>query len=486
MDPYAPLVAYMADHWSRSSTWQDTVARGVGLMWDFFRAHDVDDVDLIDERPGLKRMFRAFALNLVTGTIDLETAYDPLGLYWPSMPRARALTLLRSIEDFLRWYQVEWLDRPEMRRASAFGQALPRDALTFTDVLVWSRLRQVSALAHLKSPQKVRREGRYDVGREPKGMSVKPAKFFPPDRVEALVIEGHKRPIGRDMQPTNVRDQMIALLCAFGGLRRSEALHLWVNDVTLDPARPGCALVVLHHPSEAKFTYVDGGGSELTVTRKEYLAREFGLEPRHLVMRGRYHAGWKGMEMDADARAVVHWLDEDAGRVFWFLYGVYVQDRRRIMNLRKESLAREPACGDHPFLFVSQGSSRQKGRKKSTGDPYSTQAYERNHRAAVKRLGLPYGKRHGTTTHGLRHAYGQALMRLGLAAPVIQKSLRHRHALSQVVYVAPDDAEVARALKAATKKMRGEGQTSFDLPGSETSLALYALSRHITSGGPRG
>ena len=367
--------------------------------------------------------------------------------------------------------------------------AVPIDGITFSEMLVWSRIRQVSMLTHISTPKVVARKSSVDLGPSPGGTSVEPVKFFPRDYARRLLEVGHRRPgHGGENNAFNIRDQMIALLDGWGGLRRSEAFHLWVSDVTQDPdIEPdpdgiGSALVVLHHPSEGRVTYKDAFGCEVTLTREEYLNRECRLRPRHLVTRGRYHAGWKGMDLDRNLRTVVHWLDDYAGRIFYRLYLAYLNEvRRPALALRKEATGRS-----HPFLFVSEGSSRHDGSRSMIGDPYSMQAYERNHRAAVRRLkSLKYGKEFGTTTHGLRHMYGQTLMDLKVPAQVIKKCLHHRDYLSQTVYTAPTYDKVNATLSAAWENIQSGSTTPINPAGSESSMALHQLKEHITSGGPR-
>ena len=76
-----------------------------------------------------------------------------------------------------------------------------------------------------------------------------------------------------------------ALLDGWGGLRRSEGLHLWLNDVVPDPERAGHALVVLNHPAEAKVQDTLSARRSM-IARKNLLARDYGLEPRNEVTRG--------------------------------------------------------------------------------------------------------------------------------------------------------------------------------------------------------
>lgn len=487
IEAYGPLVRYFREKQSKSGTWQNTVVRGVGLFWDFLQAKSRSGTVAIDSARWRKALFEDFALKLLHGTI--ENAEDQLGLFWPKTSRSQCVRLLHAIEDFAIWCRAERKELGMIDGDDLAPPAVPIDGLTFSEMMVWSRVRQVSMLAHISTPKVVARKSSVDLGANPGGPSVEPVKFFPREYALPLLEAGHRRPgRERDDGSFNMRDQMIALLDGWGGLRRSEAFHLWVSDVTQDPdivPDPdgiGSALIVLHHPSEGRVTYKDAFGCEVTSTREEYLNRECLLRPRHLVTRGRYHAGWKGMDLDKNLRTVVHWIDDYAGRIFYRLYLAYLNEvRRPAVALRKEATGRS-----HPFLFVSEGSSRHDGSRSMIGDPYSMQAYERNHRAAVKRLNLTYGKDFGTTTHGLRHMYGQTLMDLKVPAQVIKKCLHHRDYLSQTVYTAPTYDKVNATLSAAWKNIQSGEAVPIDLSGSETSMALHRLKEHITSGGPRG
>lgn len=479
IEPLGSLVEYMKAYPTRSRTWQDNVARGVGLLWDFCRSRSSTfAIEEAGGRAAQRRVYREFALALLTGT--MRDGYDESGLFWPPVPRDRVQVLLRAVEDFAAWCHSE---RDGADRISALA-AEPRGALDFTDLLVFGRMRQVSMLAHIQQPRQVRRGSIVDLGRSASGPSVEPVKFFPPEHVERLLWEGHVRP-GRRHETNpflryNVRDQMIALLDGWGGLRRSEGFHLWVSDVVEDPTKPGHALVVLNHPDQAAVQYFDPlTKREVTGTRGAALEALYRLRPRNEVKRGRYHAGWKGMDLDRNAQATVVWLDQNASALFWVLYLGYIRFvRRPIMEMRAARGGR-----DHPFLFVSEGEAGHGDGPAKPGDPYSIQAYERNHEAAVRRIGLDYGKDYGTTTHGLRHGYGQTLVRLGVPAQVIKKGLHHRHYLSQAPYVAPDRSQINATLSGAWEQLKS-GRSSHVAPlGGETSRTLYRLSEFITSGG---
>jgi hypothetical protein len=144
---------------------------------------------------------------------------------------------------------------------------------------------------------------------------------------------------------------MMALLDGWGGLRRSEGLHLWERDVAEDPGQPGHALVVLNHPAEASVQWRDRfSDQDRATTRRDMLALFYGIKPRNVVKRGFYHVGWKGMALNDNYQACIYWIDANASALFYVLYHGYrrfvrpaIMDRRRRMG-----------GADHPFLFVSR------------------------------------------------------------------------------------------------------------------------------------
>ena len=468
---YTPLVEYMCAHRYRSATWQNDVARAVGLFWDFCQlcGHEIMEAAKAGGTQNPHRaLLRSFAATLSNGS-DVERN----GLIWARTGRERIVTLISAIETFAEWRKDENRDAEIKLRPGR-----PEDGMSVTDLLIWARLRNVSMLKHIDRPHQIRRESVVDLGPRPRGSGKEAYKFFPPAHLDRLLWEGYRRPGGeRESNPFlrfNIRDQMIALLDGWGGLRRSEGLHLWIQDIVEEPKKPQHALVVLNHPAEAAIEIPDklkGGTTRLT--RQEALRRVYGLRPRHLVTRGRYHVGWKSLDLNKDHQAFVYWLDERAGALFWVLYLGYMRYvRRPIMEER-----RRRGGYDHPFLFVSEGEAR-KDTDAMIGDPYSPQAYERNHEAAVRRIGLKHTKDEGTTTHGLRHGYGQALSGLGVPPQIIRKGLHHRQFLSQVPYTIPTNERVNEILNAVA---RGEPIPAPPL-GHESSRALRDLHDFITGG----
>ncbi len=442
--------------------------RGVGLFWDYSMATAAGRMPLpaVGRKGFLEAFFQEFARALREGTID--EGRDPTGLYWPGATQPVATNLVRRVERFARWCHSK--SPPDQHHDDP--TRAPDDGLSFTDILVWSRLRKLDLLSYIQvEPRKVRHESVVDRERDSRGHGVEAVKAFPRRHVERLFWEGHRRPRasgGGDVYGLhNIRDQMMALLDGWGGLRRSEGLHLWVNDVVEHPDKPGHAMVVLHHPADGMVEYRDPISSRLTTgTRAQVLTSVFGLPPRNMVKRGRYHVGWKGMDLDKQYTAIVYWLDDRVAALFWALYLAYLHHVRTPIMARRKALRGK----NHPFLFVSEGRDRNGGTSRP-GDPYSMQAYERNHKAAVLRIGLPYGKEHGTTTHGLRHMYGRTLTDLKVSPEIIRKAMRHVSPLSQLVYTAPDNAATDASLREAWDRL-STGQLGLPTPARPGDGAL--------------
>jgi hypothetical protein len=469
---FLPLISYHRAFPYRSSSWQDTTARALGLFWDFCLQTKEQGFSAAD-------VLRQFALKLRAGTFFTDGS-DPTGLYWPSTSQARCQDLIKSIERFADWCIGEGNATASTIAADCVPlvSGTPEQA---TKLLMWSRLAKISMLQHIKVAPKTFRRSLVSFDRPATGRDPEPAKFFPPQHVERLLWIGHARP-GHAAHPNdfwrhNVRDIMIALLDGWGGLRRSEGLHLWMEDVVDDPIDPGHALVVLNHPAESEVELFDRqAGTWRANSRKEFLRQRYGLLPRNEVKRGWYHVGWKGMALDRRCQARVFWTDPNAGALFLTLFLGYIR------YVRREIMRRRSAMGgaDHPFLFVSEEINAATGL---VGEPYSEKAYERHHEAAVRRIGLPYAKDAGTTTHGLRHLYGRTLSDLKVPAQAIRMGLHHQSFMSQVVYTAPDHASVNEALRAAQHQIK-LGHRPIAPLSDDTAAALLRLKQHLADGGP--
>jgi integrase len=394
---------------------------------------------------------------------------------WPPTPIARSRRIIACIEQFARWYYTE--HDKEFSLVSEPIALVPRTAEGLTRLLMWARLRQISMMQHLERAPTVYRRSTVNFGRPSgAGKEQQRIKHFPPEYAEDLLWKGHLRP-DRETEPNifyryNTRDMMIALLDGWGGLRRSEGLHLWWSDIREDDSRPGHALVVLSHPEEGLSEYEDPfSGAIIKTRRKTTLHRLYGLRPRNVVKRGFYHVGWKGMALNTEHQSCVFWIDQQAAALFLVLYRGYMQFVRPTIMAKRRAMG----GGDHPFLFVSESINKNTGLP---GEPYSEKAYERNHEAAVGRIGLRHEKGQGTTTQGLRHLYGQTMFDLKVPPQVIRKGLHHTNILSHLIYTEPLPEKVNAVLRDAQKKIVG-GHHSGIAPLTENTTAALKRIRNI-------
>ena len=141
---------------------------------------------------------------------------------------------------------------------------------------------------------------------------------------------------------------------------------------------------------------------------------------------------------------MVHWFPSFWGEAFLQLFRVYItQDRSR-------------HC-PHPYLFVSK-------KETVAGDPYTVDSFRQAHAKAVRKIGLDPSKSLGTTPHGHRHAFGQALVNAGVDRMVVQQALHHKSIDSQTPYTMPTADQVAMALKDAEIRLRGAGDLAAGSP----------------------
>jgi hypothetical protein len=171
----------------------------------------------------------------------------------------------------------------------------------------------------------------------------------------------------------------------------------------------------------------------------------FGLPPRTHGS-GSYRIGWKrSATAGKDHSAVLFWTDPTASMLFLELFRYYVARRARVMK-RREGLGLSP----HPFLFVSEQEARNLADGyKSIGAPASIESYEDRLERAVRRVGLPYAKEFGTTSHGARHLYAYTIRKLGIGRKILQNALRQRHPGSSDRYGIPSASEISDELNKA-------------------------------------
>lgn len=424
--PLIPLVDYMLTSLhSRSHAWRSKLAQAVSLLIQYLSANEGCFATPHDA-------FEAFVGRLVNGTVD-EDGYDRSGLYWDTKDPGLANQLIQYLNDFSDWMGVKygtvqinaWRQATELEQLRAWGR--------------WSRKKDRAFLAHAMSRNKA--SASIKLARSV-NMAItpvfdrEPVKNFPENRIGDLLWKGFivpgKQHSPRPEERLNLRDILIVLLMRYGGLRVSETLHLYVQDVVPDPFQPQRAYVRVYHPSlgKAPVDWLDSKRRPIDCNRGTYLRGKYGLLPRNARKGGAYYIGWKNLALDSERMfADVHWFPSAAGEVFQKLWVFYMMQRSRL------------DC-DHPFAFVTEA-----------GTPYGYDAFKTQFKAAVERIGLNHAKHLGTSPHGLRHAYGRDLANARVDPLIRKKALHHKSIASQIVYTELDRQKISQLLTEASTLM---------------------------------
>ena len=422
-EPFEALLDFFRERCMSLST-ERSYAQAVGrfVEWLSVRA---DEFAQPDQR-GL--LYTAFAHDLRFGTY--RDGVDQLGLNWPPTSAGNLRRLSHCLLEF-----SDWLCK---RRGAVPLNPVHRQA-SYADQLVfwrrWNERKAGSLLAHTKSR---RHAAEAVVGRRQRlpgrrTVHLTTAIAFPAEHVAALLWQGFALPgqagEARPWLKYNLRDILITLLCLYGGCRESEPMHLWVDDVFVDPDNPDVALVLVHEPEIGAVDYTDPlTGARRKTTRADFLQRHCGGRLPLTQETGRRHAGWKGALLTHRERNAfrVFWIDREAGRLFLELWRVYLRHVR-------------PVALRTPWAFLTKDAQ-----------PLGAEAFSDAFNAAVRRIGLAPAKWAGTTTHGLRHRYGQWLNDLGLGDKEGQVAMHHRNARSQEVYRQLTPEQVAAAIGTAS------------------------------------
>jgi len=429
-EPVWPLLNYFQSRNLNLST-EATYAHAAGLLIDFI-AVKTDAFADISER---SQLLNAFAHDLLYGTIRDDD--DPSGLWWHARSSRRArrlMVLVCQMSDWLHDRYATTAINPVARKASVAEQ-----------IAFWRRWNMTKASSLLKHTKSRHKEAKVPIkvreiafpGKVSTVSDAPPA--FPEEHVERLLFEGfvlaggHKKFVA--WKRWNIRDILITLLLHYGGLRVSEPMHLWVDDIFIDSNNPGNARVLVHHPHDGIYEHADPISGQMKCSnRADYLRITYGRVPL-TQMTGRRHAGWKNSLLTHRKRNAfeVFWFPLSMGELFLQLYRIYIQHVR-------------PISLNHPYLFVTQD-----------GQPMTTASFTKNHERAITRIGLLPSKDLGTSTHGHRHAYGQRAKKGELGVKEIQLAMHHVSPLSQDVYTQPNSTDVWSAIQQALPKLGAAG-----------------------------
>jgi integrase len=394
---------------------QRAKARSVGYFIDFIVACGAA-YQPVSERD---KLFPHFADALRYGTVS--AGFDETDLWWLPKRVALAQRIVREVTDFTDWLAETAQGKP---LNPARGATLAEE-MTFWRA--WARRTEKSLLKHLKRSSRAQKHAslaRIGIvrGKPPKSTEV--VKAFPEEAFWPLITEGFAR--SSDLRWTTLRDICIALLLHGGGLRLSEALHLWVIDVFDDPEDPSGSIVRVFHPSQGQIDTINPvSGRAIRMNREAYLAMRYGIRPLHQQPKNRA-VGWKEPALDNSEESYlqVYWRNPIYAKVFRDCYCKYIECR--------------PLVRSHPYAFIVSSEELR---------PMTIKAYEKVHATAVRRIGLIPAKNLGTTPHGHRHATGKYLSKAGFSRKVVMKIMHHASESSQDVYTQQSILEVQNALR---------------------------------------
>ena len=413
--PVRPLIDYCLSM-RRSLSWQEKLLRAAKLFLEYLEANAIQGEEEW-------RLFCNFSNALRMGTIDPETRQDPSGLYWEGIDVRAANFMIAQLSDFFDWLGRE--DNPRGARFNPHYEGTRYDQRI--DLQAYQYRRSKAFLGHAWSTKPRGSQARLIRGeRVPKVFPKRPP-MFPEERFEELLFKGFKVAGKYDY-----RGMLISLLLFGGGLRVSEPFHLYMADVQPHWDDSSIAFVAVHHPSLGYAPNHWRNRAGQRGSRREYLASEFGLVPRHLV-RGKLNAGWKHPALDDHWYMHVHWFPEAYGQ--WFMQ-IWVRYLEQVASLPR----------NHPYAWINID--------REQGGIYTISQYQKALQGAVERIGLVFGKTYGTTAHGPRHAYAQRARHGGIDPVIIQRIMHHCSPESQRVYTQPEAAEAVAAIRQAAQMLR--------------------------------
>jgi site-specific recombinase XerD len=412
---------YIYAHQRKSSAWQDAATFAIQMLVEYMDVHQKYFNTPLE-------LFVAFSNALYTGTI--ENRDDPSGLWWRPRQWEDANRLIGSITHFTDWLAKRTDDKNlqlnPWRQATKHEQRL--------DWAAYCHRKENAFLSHLWQHETRPRLTRAIRGVFLPNDNQAVPKAFPENAFEKLMESGFRRRARDSRGSQNLRNQAIVYLLHFGGLRLSEALSLWSEDVTVEG---GEVVVRIYHP---EYGLAPDGSNRAT-----YLQIKYGLRPRNTSVKSidPLHLGWKNP------------LITDAGRnafeVFFYPYetGLKFAQLWRDYHLLQRV---KPRQGDtHPYAFTT-----------SSGQPYSHRMFRKAHALAVKSIGLESEKLLGTTPHGHRHAYGQRLARDGGDPITIKNAMHHASIESSQIYTQPSAWQTREGLREVEVRLRSK-----EVPGEE-------------------
>lgn len=413
---------YLVSEQIKSSSWKERSTFAVKLLIQYINANEGRFEDTRD-------LLSAFAKAVEFGTINSDSLVDPSGLYWIPRKPADFNTLMVHLNEYTDWLA----GRPEYdtKRANPFRKANSEE-----ERMNWCAYYNKNDrifLSHLSDPEAAANQNEkvrcVRTSRAPKSGG-RITKRFPESEINDLLINGWVRrcgdPDATEHDLIDYKGRAVTLLMHYGGIRKSEAFQLYLQDIIIDRKR-GEAVVRIYHPS------LGASPDKQYNTRREFLARRFRLIPRTDYPKSRVlHAGWKAPLLNNDAKSYfqVYFAPATMAKMFLDTFESYLKYQR----------VDAPLGSEHPYAFTN-----------NSGKPETLKNFSRQHKNAVNRIGLVHEKFLGTTEHGHRHAYGFRLREYGFSQIEIQKAMHHKDPDSCLVYIEQTDEELRARLDQVEK-----------------------------------
>lgn len=365
-----------------------------------------------------------------------------LGLWWEGSSVKnikRKLRVFSKYEEFC----AEYLSTDSLRSTEILCQST-------IEYNVYRKRQDYSLLKHLKgvNTDSKKQSVIFSHGQEPETrVENSTPNFFPPELVTKFIESA-----------LDDNQRAIYLLCAFTGLRASEAMHVLISDVVVNKKTAEFELIVSHPVSGSSWCHE----TRRLKRRKEILgsynnAQYFdpSLSSKELQF-VRYpiarvnvpkplHLGWKGVLLEPQHSTfgyVVQWTEDAAKLKFFEIVQRYLLSQKR--------------C-NHPYLFCSKN-----------GAPLSISTYsKRFERESLRLTGDKYNP------HSLRHFTGFYICNyLDVSIDIAQKVLRHHHSSSTQRYFNMSAEKFSETLKKAKGIEINEKNKWKQIPFREELLKL--------------
>jgi hypothetical protein len=220
---------YLSKKTRNGQSWRERSTFAIMVLINYINANE----GLFDQTTELLESFDGA---LRSGTINPRDLTDPSGLFWRPRSAEDADNLIHLITDY-----TDWLARqPEYDT----GRANPfRHATNAEQRLNWCAYYQKNDnvfLNHLRNDEDAKRRNKFirEVGRrgrEP--IILEEVKKFPEASISSLIDEGFIRSDRKDHPDPKMRidykGRALTLLMHYGGIRKSEAFHLYLTDAKI-------------------------------------------------------------------------------------------------------------------------------------------------------------------------------------------------------------------------------------------------------------